>query len=54
MAATLSRLDPEGAPLYAARLDSLDGVLAALDSAAAATIAASGAGAFMVWHPALG
>lgn len=53
MAATLSRLDPEGAPLYAARLDSLDGVLAALDSAAAATIAASGAGAFMVWHPSL-
>lgn len=53
MAATLSRLDPEGAPLYAARLDSLDGVLAALDSTAGATIAASGAGAFMVWHPSL-
>lgn len=53
MAATLSRLDPEGAPLYAARLDSLDGVLAALDSTAAATIAASGAEAFMVWHPSL-
>ncbi|MDE6486112.1 MAG: zinc ABC transporter substrate-binding protein [Muribaculaceae bacterium] len=53
MAATLARLDPDAAPLYAARLDSLDAVLATLDSTAAATIAASGARAFMVWHPSL-
>lgn len=53
MAATLSDLDPDGAPLYAARLDSLDGVLAALDSCVERTLAAAPSRAFMLWHPSL-
>lgn len=53
MAATLSRLDPDAAPLYAERLDSLDRVLAAIDSTAAAIIDTAPARAFMVWHPSL-
>lgn len=53
MAATLSRLDPEGAPLYAARLDSLDGVLASLDSCVARTLDSAPSRAFMLWHPSL-
>lgn len=53
MAATLSSIDPDGAQLYAARLDSLDTAIAALDSTVAATLADAPSRAFMVWHPSL-
>ncbi len=53
MAAKLTELDPDGAALYAARLDSLDSVLAAADSTAAATLAGAPSRAFMLWHPSL-
>lgn len=53
MAAKLAELDPEGAPVYAARLDSLDRSLAAADSTAAAILAAAPSRAFMLWHPSL-
>lgn len=53
MAAKLMQLDPEGAPLYAARLDSLDRSLAAADSTAASRLAAAPSRAFMLWHPSL-
>ncbi|MDE6499058.1 MAG: zinc ABC transporter substrate-binding protein [Muribaculaceae bacterium] len=53
MAAKLTELDPEGAPVYAARLDSLDRALAAADSTASAILATAPSHAFMLWHPSL-
>lgn len=53
MAAELTRLDPDGAAIYAARLDSLDRRIAAADSTIATTLAGAPARAFVVWHPSL-
>ncbi|MDE6110145.1 MAG: zinc ABC transporter substrate-binding protein, partial [Muribaculaceae bacterium] len=53
MAAKLAELDPDGAHVYAARLDSLDRALAAADSTASAILATAPSHAFMLWHPSL-
>lgn len=53
MAATLMRLDPDGAALYASRRDSLCARLDSLDAAVAARLADVPSRAFVVWHPSL-
>lgn len=53
MAAELSRLDPEGASVYAARRDSIDRVLAGLDEYARLRLRNAPSRSFMVWHPSL-
>jgi zinc transport system substrate-binding protein len=54
MAAALSRLDPAGADVYAARLAALQGELADLDRELAATLAPVHGGELLVMHPAFG
>ena len=53
MASALSRLDPEGAPLYAARLDSMTAAIDSLDRYLQNTLRSAAARSFMVWHPSL-
>lgn len=53
MAAELTRLDPAGAALYAARRDSIDRGLRALDEYADSLLREAPARSFLVWHPSL-
>ena len=53
MAAGLTRLDPAGADIYAARLDSLTARLDSLDASVATRLAGARQRAFVVWHPSL-
>ena len=52
MAAALTSLDPDGADIYATRLDALSARLDSLDQAIATTLAGADS-TFMVWHPSL-
>lgn len=53
MAAELTRLDPDGATLYAVRRDSVDRELLALDGYADSLLRQAPARSFLVWHPSL-
>lgn len=53
MAAELVRLDPAWKDVYAARLDSIDKVLAGLDQYAVMRLRNAPSKAFVVWHPSL-